>query len=281
MKYNKRAATGITVRLNGQAFEALNDMIIPQPKNNLNSGVYEIVNTLNGHRYIGSSLNLNKRRNEHLRDLQKGKHHSQYLQRAWNKYGEKNFVFSVIEYCDKDLLISKEQNHINAVHPSYNISLTAGSPLGVKHSLETRKKVSEAGKGRVFSEEHKRRIGQSNKGKIRSEEAKIVMAKNSTGRIFSEESRRKMSESSKNRVHKMGYKLSEETKTKISKSLLGNKRTIGRDPWNKGKRGLYQASEETRVKMSLTRTGKKHSEEAKRHMSESKKRYWEEKRSAA
>jgi len=37
--------------------------------------------------------------------------------------------------------------------------------LGTKHSPETRRKISEALRGRTFSQEHRRKIGWGNKGK--------------------------------------------------------------------------------------------------------------------
>ena len=252
--------------------------IISQPKRNRISGVYEIVNTVNGHRYIGSSANVSKRWQEHTRDLNGNKHHSVYLQRAWTKYGYENFVFSVLETCEKVLLVEREQFYFDTIHPEYNNSPTARSPLGVKHSDETRRKVSEAGMGRVFSEEHKRKISEAEKGKIISPETRIKIGLKSIGRIFSDASRKKMSESGKMREHRRGYTLSDDAKKNISNSLLGNKFCLGRTPWNKGKKGLHKASYETRLKMSESRKGKSHSEETKRKMSEARKKYWENKR---
>lgn len=59
-------------------------------------GVYKIVNKTNGHFYVGSSVNLNKRFWRHKNELRKDKHHCLFLQRAWNKYGEENFEFVVL-----------------------------------------------------------------------------------------------------------------------------------------------------------------------------------------
>lgn len=67
----------------------------------------------------------------------------------------------------------------------------------------------------------------------------------------SKESLKKISEASKNR------KVSEETKRKISQSLIGNKRSLG-----------YKHSEETKIKCSIASTGRFHSKETKIKMSE-------------
>ena len=53
-------------------------------------GVYKIVNTVNGKIYIGSSKNIDRRWNEHIRVLELNAHNNQHLQNAWNKYGKNN-----------------------------------------------------------------------------------------------------------------------------------------------------------------------------------------------
>lgn len=54
---------------------------------------YSIKNLVTGDAYVGSTSNWRLRRNSHMHMLRKGKHHSVWLQRAWNKYGQKSFVF--------------------------------------------------------------------------------------------------------------------------------------------------------------------------------------------
>lgn len=53
------------------------------------------------------------------------------------KYGYSNFSLDVIEYCESDKLISREQYYIDLLKPEYNILKIAGSRLGSKHSPET------------------------------------------------------------------------------------------------------------------------------------------------
>lgn len=65
----------------------------------MNSGVYNIINKINGDLYIGSSNQLNTRKTTHFRNLRNGKNHCKILQRAFNKYGEENFEFIILEYC--------------------------------------------------------------------------------------------------------------------------------------------------------------------------------------
>lgn len=58
--------------------------------------IYEIKNITNNKKYIGVTKNLRKRKNTHFSLLRNNKHHNIHLQNAYNKYGIKNFVFSVI-----------------------------------------------------------------------------------------------------------------------------------------------------------------------------------------
>lgn len=105
-------------------------------------GVYEIVNTVNGKRYIGSSVKIEKRIYEHFRVLSQGKHHSVVLQRAYDKYGRDVFFTSVVIECAKEDLIKHEQKEIDR-KSEYNSSRTAGSPLGTVHTEQTKIKYSE------------------------------------------------------------------------------------------------------------------------------------------
>ena len=49
--------------------------------------IYKIINVKNGHFYIGSTVEIDKRRDKHFKDLKNGRHHSLHLQRAYNIYG--------------------------------------------------------------------------------------------------------------------------------------------------------------------------------------------------
>lgn len=74
------------------------------------SGIYQIVNTINQKKYIGSSNNTDRRWHEHKKHLRKNNHDNIHLQHAWNKYGEKAFIFEVIEIVNnKSLLCDREQ----------------------------------------------------------------------------------------------------------------------------------------------------------------------------
>ena len=114
------------------------------------SGIYCICNLVNGKIYIGQTADFKRRCRDHIKGFNTGsKHSNPHLLAAWRKYGPEAFVFEVIEYVpkDKELLKEREQywmDYLNVVDPEtgYNISPTAGSPLGVKRTEEFRWKKS-------------------------------------------------------------------------------------------------------------------------------------------
>lgn len=144
----------------------------------MSSGIYKITNTVNGHCYIGSAVDIQGRWSSHISKLNKNKHHSRYLQRAWLKYGADAFSFSVIEYCFPLALIFREQHFINTLKPEYNMLPIAGSSLGMKFTPESRAKMSLAAKASMTPErlakmseatkKQKRRLGYKHTDKARA-----------------------------------------------------------------------------------------------------------------
>lgn len=78
----------------------------------MKSGIYEIINTVNNKRYIGSSKDVSRRLMQHLYCLRGNRHCNTYLQNSFNKYGEKLFKFLVIEYCSEGKMICLEIDYI-------------------------------------------------------------------------------------------------------------------------------------------------------------------------
>ena len=112
------------------------------------SGIYAIVHIASGKRYVGSAIDLRARSDQHKRALSTQRHGNRLLQRAWNKYGEGAFQFVILEYCKTELLLEAEQRYIDE-RSEYNLSPTARSPLGVRHTKETKAKYSAAAKIRM------------------------------------------------------------------------------------------------------------------------------------
>jgi group I intron endonuclease len=162
------------------------------------SGIYSIRNIINGNRYIGYSKAIKHRWKIHKSRLKNNHHENSHLQLAWNKYGEENFVFEIIEIVPRDLLKEKEIYYIKLFHSlsteqGYNI--TNGGDGGCT-SEESKKKNSESHKGKITSEETKIKLSNAKKGKPKSEEHKRKTSYANKGKIYSSKGKPK-SESAK------------------------------------------------------------------------------------
>lgn len=166
-------------------------------------GIYKIWNLLNRHKYIGSSNNCSKRRNRHFKDLLNQKHHCLPLQRAYDKYGQENLIFEMIEYCEESQLIEREQYFIDSLNPEYNLMRVAKSCLGYKHTVATRNLQSEMRKGKFSGEQN------PFFGKKHTEESLQKMKEARKKQQFSQETIDKRAASNR------GRKRTEETKNKM------------------------------------------------------------------
>jgi group I intron endonuclease len=117
------------------------------------------------------------------------------IYQAISKYGLDNFTLEILEYCCKDITIEREQFYLDKLKPEYNLLKKAGSILGFKHSLLSKKKMSERALGRIVSEETRLKKSEALRG-------------------------RKLSESTKEKIRR--YKHTQEAKLRIG---LGNPRT--------------------------------------------------------
>jgi GIY-YIG catalytic domain/NUMOD1 domain len=104
------------------------------------SGVYRLINRISHESYIGSSINItNRLRKYYSTNYIKDKiiRDNSRIYRALLKNGYCNFYLEILEYCDKSLIIKREQYYLDLVKPEYNILKTAGSLLGFRHSKLT------------------------------------------------------------------------------------------------------------------------------------------------
>lgn len=76
-------------------------------------GIYKITNVNNDKVYIGSSVDVSKRKYKHFWMLRKGIHDNNHLQNSFNKEGEKSFLFEVLEYCGSEFLVERENHYIS------------------------------------------------------------------------------------------------------------------------------------------------------------------------
>lgn len=190
------------------------------------SGIYKIVNKVNGKYYVGSSSNIKQRWNAHKRALKLNKHWNCKLQNAWNKYGKENFKFQISELCINDtiILLENEQRHLDIAklneNYSYNITFTAGK---VDMTKDIRKKMSDAKLGKYVGDKNRQYKNISNELFLLAKQVWISNGKNMLHSFLKKEhnlggcvSRRLISEFKKDRN---ASALREENMKKLSKEL--------------------------------------------------------------
>jgi group I intron endonuclease len=191
--------------------------------------IYEINNTENEKRYIGSTSQWKRRKYEHTYLLEQDEHGNNHLQNAWNKYGADAFEFSIIEETDQQF--AEEQNYLDEAEWSnlYNISKQAGGgDIFSTLSKEGKKRFRE--KSKHFGKEN------GMYGETHTEEAQEKMKEKADGRYtlewfigrYGEEEGRQKYEKRRQRLGKnrsgednpfYGKNHDDSTKEKISQSM--------------------------------------------------------------
>lgn len=214
-------------------------------------GIYSIYCASNGKRYIGLSLDIEKRWSYHKSKLLSGKHFNCHMQASWNKYGPESFEFMVMRIVHPILLEQFEIAFISeydTANPDHGFNMNRGGDRPV-FSEETRAKIGAAAKGRKHTPEARAKISAAQFGRKQGSPSAEVRAKMSIahkGRVLSQETRAKMSAVGKARTN------SAETRAKLSASGMG-----------------HICSDETRAKISASRKGQMISDETRAKMSAS------------
>ena len=153
-------------------------------KLNLNhAGIYTILNTLNNKFYIGSALNLRKRRNSHYLNLINNTHHNSHLQSSFNKYKSKNFKFIILQSFEKienKNLLDWETFWISLYNSTnnnfgYNMTSIGNNRQGLKNSKEHCKKISIANTGKKTSLQQRKNMSIARKGRFKGENSAVAV----------------------------------------------------------------------------------------------------------
>lgn len=164
-------------------------------------GIYYIKNLINEKYYIGQAQDIFKRWRDEKRDLNKEQDAwNKHLQRAWKKYGENNFEFSVIEICSIDMLDEREIywiSYFDSYNNGYNQTLGGDGCRGHKCSEETRSKIRASAIGRKPSDSTRKKLSEIHTGVIFTEERKAKIGEANKKRVYSNEQKKKMQLSQK------------------------------------------------------------------------------------
>lgn len=203
-------------------------------------GIYKITNTINNKFYIGSAVNLYDRFLHHRKRLRGNYHNNQYLQRAFNKYGEDKFIFEIIETIDnKDNLLSLEQEWLDrtkcyTVTIGYNLAKNATAPmLGKKWSEEQREKFKKSRTGKKMPRDVVERLRQQRIGKKITDDHRYKLHEGNR-KYWTDDNRKRKSEQMKdmyrdnpnlkkaNIEHLKGREKTKEERKAISKRKQGS-----------------------------------------------------------
>jgi len=160
----------------------------------MKTGVYLIRNTANNKIYIGSSASrrgIVDRWYQHKSALKNQRHVNKHLQNAATKHGLSVFKLEILELCEPEQCLEKEQHYLDLYKSylpniGYNLCKTAGNTLGRTHSPETKLKISAnrvykspSNKGLLATAEQKRNmsIAQQNSPKTQNHIKKLNLSK--------------------------------------------------------------------------------------------------------
>lgn len=145
-------------------------------------GIYCIKNLKNNKVYIGKSKNISERWEKHLYALKSNTHPNSHLQSSFNKYGEVNFSFLILDSFEemKEItlneleikLIKEYKSHIDL----YGYNKTFGGE-GASHIDSVKQKISNTLKGRPLDDRRREILTKSNVGKKKTEEWKKDISK--------------------------------------------------------------------------------------------------------
>jgi group I intron endonuclease len=129
----------------------------------MRSGIYKITCLITNKIYVGYSVNL-KDREEKYKKIHIPT--QPLIKESIEKYGWEKHKFEIIEYCEIKFLKEREKywvGYLNSFEDGLNSNKGGGGPI--KHSEETRIKISEYKKGKKQSKKTILKRSQSMKGK--------------------------------------------------------------------------------------------------------------------
>lgn len=173
------------------------------------TGIYMIKSTISDNLYIGSSSNLYKRINEHIRKLNGNRHHNLRMQNFFNKYGEECLEILILEKLESNITTDNlhliEQSYLN-IHFSENcfnshknVNYFIDNPSAIKASSDGSKKNWKDNYDELKLSVCKNLIKAKEEFIRRVENGELDMSSIMKGRVFSDDTRERQSRSAKAR----------------------------------------------------------------------------------
>lgn len=202
------------------------------------TGIYRIVNKLNGKCYIGQSIDIERRFRDHKSRSFTTKYETP-IYKAFQKYGIDNFSFEIIEECSTENLDDREIFYIakyRSAEKKYGYNFTFGGKgyHGTNYTEQRELWSQHIAEGKTG-----KKIGHPSKEALAHRSAALKGLKKPESWC------KKMS------VIMKGREITPETRAKISATLTGSK-----------------LSEETKEKLRVASTGRVQTEEARQKISQ-------------
>jgi group I intron endonuclease len=240
--------------------------------------IYKVTNIQNKKIYIGfTTQTLEIRKQGHIHFSQLKSRRQSYFHDAIKSYGVNNFKWEILGYCGtldglKEAEIEciyffrsfgSDGSNFDTIY-GYNHTFGGEGIFGYKCTENQKQRRSEVSKGRVKSSETRKKLSEANKGRKFTEEHKKNLSLALMGRVISVETRKKISENN------IGKKLSDDTKQKMSVAHAGeNNPMFGKNAFeNKTEEEMQVISE----KISRAQSGESNSFYGKKHTDETRKK---------
>ena len=181
----------------------------------------------------------------------------------WHRVVEKHGIMvEIVERFHSEADAFNHEIHLIKKYKSIGeayCNFTSGGegPAGLIHSEETRKKISELQIGKKLTLEHRKKLSIAGKGRVVTEYTRAKISKAKAGRKMTPEQIRINSESHK------GQKLTPERKEALRQANLGKPKSEETKARIRARHKGKRLSDEVKRKIGLANKGRKHSEEAK------------------
>ena len=175
------------------------------------TGIYKLI--LGKRSYVGSAKNIYLRLYLHLTALNHNRHHNIKCQNTFNKH--RRFSYKILEYCDYDIILKREQYWIDKLNPDLNIQRDVINARFVNHTPESKLKLSKIRKKWWEDNKH-------------TEKGKDLLARMQKDRIGRKQTDRQKAAASKvwkgkKMPKEIIAKMSETKKRRFAEGVYGNK----------------------------------------------------------